>query len=142
MHRIARTSVLSVFVLVLGAGPAVAKDLCLNLPAVTGLVVYGFQEFTVPAKNKCKPVQGATTVQGFVLSGSACTSADGTMLRLGFTAHANSAATVTFDAGCNIPLPSLAGGTCQGTSFAPGATQEVGTFSGLASVAFCTATVP
>jgi len=142
MRRIARTAVLSALAVAFGAAPALAKDLCLNLPVVSGLVVYGFQEFTVPPKGKCKPVSGESTVLGWVLSGAACTTPDGSTLRLGFGAHAISGVTLFFDVGCNIPLPSLAGGSCQGTSFAPGAFQEVQTFSDSANVQFCTATVP
>ena len=143
MCRSVRRTVVALFVVAVAAGgtPALAKDLCITLP-VTGTVVYAFKSFVAPGHNRCKSLAGFSTIHGWELSGAACTTADGKNLRLSFAAHPLVGGTTLFDVGCNLPLPSMAGGDCRGTNFSPGVNPDVSAFTAIPSVEFCTATVP
>ena len=70
-----------------GVVPAYAKDLCFGLNAATGGVTYALKAFSPPPRDKCKPIMGFTTVAGWILTGTACTKADGSTMRFGITAQ-------------------------------------------------------
>ena len=109
----------------LGARPAAAADVCFTLPGLSGGIGYALKSFVKPGKNRCKPVSGFSTAPpgpAFVLSGTACTKADGTELRLGLVGTPFIAGPATFQGGCTLPLPSLTGGTCFGIYTIPGGT--------------------
>jgi hypothetical protein len=101
----------------LGARPAAAADRCFTLPGLSGFVTYALKSFSTPGKSKCKPLTGFTTLESpaFLLSGTACTKSDGTLLRLALIGTPAVVGPVKFEAGCAIPLPALTGGSCRGT---------------------------
>lgn len=80
MKAVATTTVLA---LLLGAGAAHAKDLCVK--RADGTILAVLRGFKVPLKNRCRAVDG--TQGSGVLSGTVCRSADGSVLRFGTTTN-------------------------------------------------------
>ena len=123
------------------AQPASAKDMCFSLPGFSGGVAYAFKSFRAPGKNRCKAIAGFSTTAGagWLLDGTACTAADGTVVRLALRGQGVVAGLAPFQGGCTIPLPSLTGGGCLGT-FVSGGT-HIGWTSSI-DLSPCAATVP
>lgn len=129
----------------LGAHRAGAADVCFTLPGLSGGIGYALESFVKPGKSRCKPVSGFSTAPpgpAFVLSGTACTKADGTELRLGLVGTPFIAGPGTFQGGCTLPLPSLTGGTCVGIYTLPGGTISDLGFTSSISLTACAAAVP
>ena len=68
------------------AGAAHASDYCIDVFDGGTYTVVG-KGFRVPGKNRCKPFMGFTT-QGFDVTGSACTAADGSHMQVVLTESA------------------------------------------------------
>ena len=65
-----------------------ANGLCVSLANFAE--IYVLESFTIPSKNRCKPLGGFVSVSSvpYVLVGTGCTSADGGLFRLALTAMA------------------------------------------------------
>jgi len=107
------------------AAPALA-DVCFN---AAGLEIVG-HAFVRPGRGACRPFTG-TDAFDRVASGTACTTTDGTMLRVGYTMHRNNSA---YESGqINIPLPSMTGGNTSYMNVTGAGTITMGSGSGSAA---------
>jgi hypothetical protein len=86
------------------AAPAWAGDLCME-SSVFGPTLVA-KNFGIPGKNKCKPIHGF--LDDSMVAGTACTTSDGTILRVHFTIHLANSNDAALGA-CNFGLPSLNG---------------------------------
>ena len=116
MHRIATSLFAAILLAAMSPTPAaLARDACFGIPSTFGGVLLVLKSFAPPGKNRCKPISGFTNIAGAILEGSACTTADGTTMRLGFSGHGFIPGLAPFQIACTIPLPSLSGGDCRGS---------------------------
>ncbi|HEV7730852.1 MAG TPA: hypothetical protein VGR62_01760 [Candidatus Binatia bacterium] len=115
MSRISRPLALVVMLLATTGTHAWARDVCFTLPGLAGSVNFVAKSFAVPGRNKCRAITGFSSIQGWVLSGTACTTADGALVRLAVAGHGLIPATNPFQIACTIPLPAMTGGTCAGS---------------------------
>jgi hypothetical protein len=116
MYRIPIRSTMLLVALLASAAPrsAGARDFCINQPPYTptgdAFVLKGFK---VPHRSDCHPVAGyawrISPVDFALLSGTACTSTDGTLLNVAFQLHiyqpTGVESTTTEEDVTSIPLP-------------------------------------
>jgi hypothetical protein len=142
--RKARTPVLALALVLVSVGTAQAKDLCLTFfSAFTGYTFVG-KQFSIPGKNRCKAFHGFTRAIGesSLLSGTGCTSADGSTFSLQFTAQVTTFNEFrSFLCGFNVPTGN---GACSGLlGFPNSPDNELNTVPPLtATVQQCTVDVP
>jgi hypothetical protein len=142
--RTTRTPVLALALVLVSVGTAQAKDLCLTFSnAFTGYTFVG-KQFSIPGKNRCKPFNGFTLALGesSLLSGTGCTSADGSTFSLQFTAQVTTFNEFrSFLCGFNRPTRN---GACSGLlGFPNSPDNELNTVPALtATVQECTVDVP
>ena len=143
MARHGRTFMMAVGFVLVSAGTAQAKDLCLAVPGIASGVIVG-KGFKSPGKNQCKPFNGFESNGTHFVAGVGCRSADGDLLRLSFTMYASSSSLPNpMTVFCGIPHPDLTGGTCLAIGGTPSNTADElfeGTSS--ASAEACTVDVP
>lgn len=118
MFLISRWLAFVTVLLVTTVAPAWGRDICFTLPGLAGSLNFVAKGLRVPGQNRCKPVTGFSEVEGWLLSGTACTKADGSAVRLAVAGHGLLAATNPFQIACTIPLPGMTGGTCNGSFLA------------------------
>jgi hypothetical protein len=106
MKRVALLVITAVSVAI-SPPPVLATDLCII--GNGGIVAVG-KSFTLPLKNKCKPINGVQDAG--LLAGTACVTADGKLLRLHFTSHFAEFDDF-FSFACNIDLPAKTSGHCR-----------------------------
>lgn len=106
-----------------GASPARAADLCVDLGGGGGFVL---KRFRPPGRNRCVPTQGFERVQfsGAFLTGSACLQGEGRWMSLHYTLAKGGLSTGYLEsATCRVALPIEPGGTggsCAGMYVTPG----------------------
>src|SRR5215510_8371 len=100
--------VTAVFAIAFVASPVAAKDLCISFPGSPALIVA--KNFTVPARNACKPLHGFADAGMMV--GTGCTRSDGAVLRLYFS-ELFADSDVLESWACNFVLPAMTEGNCR-----------------------------
>jgi len=124
-----RIVAVAVSILVASSTAARAGNVCITEGA--NMVLAG-RKFTLPGKDKCKAITGFNLFD--LCSGVACTSADGTLVRVHYTCSEDQIIVLkSFYYGFPLPLPSsnvgnatysaVDNGTPVGTSFPPGTFQ-------------------
>ena len=130
-------------VLAIPASAAWAADLCISsetFGATNGPMVG--KRFKVPPRNQCKPFNGF--ILGEVVTGTGCTTADGALLRIHFTAHSVDSEFAQIGL-CNFALPAMTTGNCRETrmSAVSFSHDDVTFVDGLlATAALCSVAVP
>lgn len=141
-RRAARVGMLGLALLVAGSATAHARDLCMDYSGGGHLV---WKRAKLPSKNRCTSLQGVeTSDNGMALTGTACTSAAGTVAILNYTAHDYQGASSYFETGtCRVAMPLPPNGAdalCTGTFIStPGGT---GRFTQSAHLSVCDVNVP
>ncbi len=126
MHHRARTVAVGAALAVAMSQAALAADLCIT---VGSTVVFAGRKFSLPGKDKCKPITGFN--HGDLCSGVACTAKDGTQVRVHYTCSEDQIIVLkSFYYAFPLPLPSsnaglatyaaVDNGTVQGSSSPPG----------------------
>lgn len=136
-----RSGALLVLALATFGTAAHAKDLCLTYSGGGTIVA---KRFKAPRANRCVAVQGfERRANGAVVTGTACTSANGSTLQLSYSGHDWAGASSYFEtATCHIGLPVTVpqAATCTGTFIStPGGS---GRFNQTTAVEPCDANVP